>query len=231
MNKHNLTRLFLLTTFLFTPFSLFAADKAVRLEKEALTFLQEHYKKAKPDARTEIKVNPISRKIKLKNCLEALNFQTPRGNGNRITFRVRCPSPYWQLFITAEIKLFGSAVISQKSLHRKNKLQLNELALSEVELTNIRSAYFTNPADVAGSIIKRSIPAGTVITANMLTPPKTILKGNALIIEANRSGVSIRTSGTALQDGSVGDQIKARNDRSGRVVKGVIIEPGLIRVP
>lgn len=231
MNTHNLTRLFILTTVLLAPFGVSAADQTERLEQEALFFLQEHYKKTKPDARTEIKLNPISRKIKLKNCQQPLEFQSPKGNGSRITFRARCPSPLWQLFVTAQIKLYGTAVISSTSLPRNTNLASQHIHRAEVDITNLRSAYFLRTEEIIGWTTKRSIAAGTIFTASMLKPPLAVARGNAVIIEAKRSGISIRASGTALEDGAIGQQIRVQNDRSGNIVKAVVIEPGLVRTP
>ena len=231
VNTHNLTRLFLLTTLLFLPISSFANNQVEKLEQEALLFLQTHYIKTKPNARTEIKINPISRKIKLKTCTQPITFQTPRGNGTRITFKARCPSALWQLFITAEIHLYGNAVVSIAPLTRNAVIEGRQLAVKEVDLTNQQRGHFSNIKQITGWTTKRSIPAHTTLTANMLKAPMTISKGNAVIIEAKRTGVTIRTSGTALQSGSKGEQISVRNDRSGKNIKAVVIEPGLVRTP
>ena len=231
MNTYNLTRLFFLTTFLLAPISLFAANEAEKLEKEALTYLQEHYKQIMPDTRTEIKLNPISRKIKLKTCLVPFEFQPPKGNGSRITFRARCPSPLWQLFVAAQVQQFGIAVVTRSSLPRNTYLKSSDLQRKEVNLTSLRSAYFSSPSEVIGWTSKRSIAADTIITAPMLKPPLAVSKGNALIIQAKRNGVTIRASGTALENGSLGQQIKVRNDRSGNIIKATVVEPGLVETP
>lgn len=231
MNTYNLTRLFFLATFLLAPISLFAANQAEKLENDALLFLQEHYKQIAPNARTEIKLNPISRKIKLKSCLVPMEFQSPKGNGSRITFRARCPSPLWQLFVAARIQQFGIAVVARSSLPRSTYLKSSDLQAKEVNLTSLRSAYFSLPSEIIGWTSKRSIAAGTIITASMLRRPLAISKGNALIIQAKRNGVTIRASGTALQNGSVGQQIKVRNDRSGNIIKATVVESGLVKTP
>jgi len=231
VNKHNLTRLFILTTVLLASFQLKADEQTKKLEQDALFFLQEHYKKVQSDARIEIKLNPISRKIKLKNCQQPLDFQIPKGNGNRITFRAKCPYPLWQLFITAQVRKYGTAIISTSSLPRNTLLGPQHIQKKEVEVTNLRSAYFFRAEEIIGWTTKRSIAAGTVFTASMLKAPLAVSKGNAVIIEAKRSGISIRAGGTALQDGAIGQQIKVQNDRSGNIVKAVVVAPGLVRTP
>ncbi|WP_299183702.1 flagellar basal body P-ring formation chaperone FlgA [uncultured Neptuniibacter sp.] len=203
----------------------------MRLEQEAAAFLKAHYKNTHPSVRTEIKLNPISRKIKLKNCHSPLEFQTPRGNGSRITLRARCKNPNWQIFIVSEIKQYGPAVISRISLPKKTALTPQNIVTQEVELTNIRTNHFQQSADILGWITKRSLPSGTVLTASMLKAPLAVSKGNAVIIEAKRKSVTIRASGTALENGSIGQQIKVMNDRSGNIIKATVIESGLVRAP
>jgi len=231
VNIYNLTRLFLLTTFLLLPSSVFAANEVEKLEQEALSYLLEHYNETKPDVRTEIKLNPISRKIKLKTCLAPYLFQTPRGNGSRITLRARCTSPLWQLYIIAELKQFGTAVIARSSLPRNTYLKNSDLIRKEVNLTSLRSAYFSHPSEIIGWTNKRSIAAGSIITASMLAPPLAVIKGNALIIEAKHNGITIRASGTSMQDGTIGQQIKVRNDSSGNIIRATVVERGLVRTP
>lgn len=227
----NLTRLFLLTTVLFIPISTSAANTAEKLEKQALSYLNIHYNKVKQDARTEININPVSRNLKLKNCNESIQFQPPKGNGSRVTLRAKCPNPVWQIFITAQINQFAHAVISKHSLPKKITLSAKDLTVTEIEITNLRSGFYTSTADIIGWNTKRNIPQGSVITANMLKAPIAIKKGYSVVIEANRNGISIKATGTALEDGEIGDQIQIKNDRSGKVIKAQIIRPGLVRAP
>ncbi|MGH1462944.1 MAG: flagellar basal body P-ring formation chaperone FlgA [Neptuniibacter sp.] len=231
MNTLNLTRLFLLTTLLFYPITSSATNQVELLEQQALNFLSVHYNKVKPDVRTEIKINPISRGLKLRSCQESIQFQLPKGNGNRITLRARCSSPKWQIFITAHINQFTEAIISQHSLPKKFILNAKDLILTEVDVTNLRSGFFTAKTDIIGWSTKRNIPQGVIITANMLKPPMAIKKGYSVVIEAIRNGITIKATGTALEDGEIGKQIQVKNDRSGKIIKAQVIRPGLVRTP
>jgi len=227
----NLTRLFLLIAVVFAPTTSSATNNAELLEQQALTYLNLHYNKVRQDARTEIHINPISRRLNLKTCQEDIQFEPPRGNGSRITFRARCLQPQWQLFITAQINQYANAVISRHSLPRKTILSKKHLTVAETDVTNLRTGFYSSTADLIGSSTLRNIPEGAVITPNILKPPLAIKKGYSVIIEAIRSGVSIKATGTALEDGEIGEQIQVRNDRSGRIIKARVIKAGLVRAP
>ncbi len=231
VNTYNLTRLFILTTFLLLPATLFAANQNEKLTENAYEYLQQHYKISSPHIRTEINVNPISQKIKLKSCLKPIEFQQPRGNSSRITFKATCPSPRWQLFITARIQHFGPAVVATNTLARRSVIERSDIQTKEVELTNQRSAYFNATSELIGWSTKRSIAAGTIINATMVKPPLAVSKGNAVVIEAKRGTITIRATGTAQENGAIGEQIKVKNDRSGRIIKATVIERGLVRTP
>lgn len=231
MNTHNLTRLFLLTTFLLLPIHVFANDQVKLLEQQALDYLSVHYNKSKPDVRTQININPISRSINLKKCMEPIQFQLPKGTGSRITLKAQCASPLWQIFITAKIQQFAYAVVSSQIIPKKKSITSSHIELKEVDTTNLRSIYFTSTADLIGWTAKRNIAPNTIITSSLAKPPLAVRKGYAVIIEAHRNGISIKASGTALEDGEIGKQIRVKNDRSGRVIKAEVIKPGLVRTP
>ena len=231
MNILNLTRLLILASFLFQSFYVFAQNQTSKLEIEAHQYLIDHYQKNTPQLRTEIKINPISQQLRLKTCKAPIIFNEPRGTGNRITFRAKCPTPAWQIFITAKLNQYKNVVVARQSIAKNIQLSLSHLMVKEVDVTTLRSAYFQKESDIIGWWTKRSIAGGSTISANQLKPPYAIKKGYAILIEARRNGVTIRASGTALEDGLIGEQIDVQNDRSGNVVKGIVIEQGLVRVP
>ena len=45
-----------------------------------------------------------------------------------------------------------------------------------------------------------------------------VCKGEMVTILANSSSFQIKTNGTALSDGTVGEQVRIKNNRSGKVI-------------
>ncbi|GAB4365224.1 MAG: hypothetical protein Kow0060_22580 [Methylohalobius crimeensis] len=50
------------------------------------------------------------------------------------------------------------------------------------------------------------------------------------MIRARGGGLDVRMGGHALMDGGLGERIRVRNDRSQRVVEGVVRGPNEVRV-
>ncbi len=230
VNRIRLICLSALILILSAPQSGSAAIPVTALENEAQAYLVQHYRTIAPSARTEIKITPINRAVKLRECQQPIHFGTPRGNGHRISFKAVCSAPFWQLFIAAEVNLFAPVVVSRTSLPRNSVLSAGNLQLKEMDITG-QTDFFYNLTTVTGWTTKRSLPAETILTADILKQPTTIQRHDAVLIEAQRNHVVIRVPGTALEEGSIGEQIRVRNDQSGIEIKAMVIAPGQVKVP
>jgi flagella basal body P-ring formation protein FlgA len=70
--------------------------------------------------------------------------------------------------------------------------------------------------EVAGKIPRRTIRAGTTIHAAWLDPPKAVLRGETVQVEAQQGGAVLQFSGQAQASGSVGQTILVLNMISNR---------------
>ncbi|EHD2249107.1 flagellar basal body P-ring formation protein FlgA, partial [Vibrio vulnificus] len=42
------------------------------------------------------------------------------------------------------------------------------------------------------------------------------------VIKATKDGMTITTQGTSLQDGATGEQVRVKNDKSQRIIEGIV---------
>ncbi len=230
MIQRNLTRLLLLTT-LFLPIPIVAAASPEQLQSQATEYLTELFEKAEPDARIEVTVNPISSRVKLVTCTQPVQFRSKNDLNSRISLRVSCSQPRWQLYMTAKLRAFKPVVTASRPISKGEIIQFQHLALKERDIASLRKNYISDMSAVTGMAARRAIAAGQHIKSSQLAAATIIRKGDAVTIEARRGGLSIRTAGTALQPGKANQQISVRNEKSGRVIKAVAISPGLVRTP
>jgi flagella basal body P-ring formation protein FlgA len=94
----------------------------------------------------------------------------------------------------------------------------------------LNNAYLTSPDQVAGLRLRRQVAADTVLAPNQLEQQEVVKRGDKVVISAANSQVSVRMPGEALENGNMGTQIRVRNIRSGRVVKGRVTGPGQVDV-
>jgi flagella basal body P-ring formation protein FlgA len=64
----------------------------------------------------------------------------------------------------------------------------------------------------------------------MLQAPKLVKRGQRVTVIAESGALSIRSAGKALSDGKSGDTIPVRAEGSHRVVDGVVVSQGVIKV-
>lgn len=97
---------------------------------------------------------------------------------------------------------------------------------------NVREAYVGEKAclypdaadELKGKMLKRDIPAGTVITTSLLDEPEAIKRGQTVTIVAQNGRLVVQTTGKASQGGRRGDLIKVKNAFSDRELRGRIID-------
>lgn len=79
---------------------------------------------------------------------------------------------------------------------------------------------------VAGRYIRKDV----MITPNMLAMPLVMRAGNnvELILDAN--GIVIRAEGVALESGRIGYEIRVRNIRSGKILRGRVIDAATVKI-
>lgn len=230
MIKCNLTRLLLLTT-TFLPLSVVEASDNKALENEARTFLQLHLQHTYPDSRINISLNPISTRVKLVTCKQPVQFKPSRTGSSRVSLRANCTQPRWQIYMTAKVQITKPVLVTNRAILKNQIIQAQDLSLRDTDITTLRNQFFTHMDAVVGKAAKYNLGSGRVIKSSMLADAILIRKDDAVIIEAGRGVLTIRTAGTALSNGKEGQQIAVRNDKSGRVVKAFVIAPGLVRTP
>lgn len=86
-----------------------------------------------------------------------------------------------------------------------------------VDLQRFRRQGFSNIDAVIGAKTKKNLRAGEVIESNDIC---VVCRNETVTIKAVKSGMTITTKGTALTDGSHGEQIRVKNTKSNRIIEG-----------
>jgi flagellar basal body P-ring formation protein FlgA len=98
------------------------------------------------------------------------------------------------------------------------------------KVSGFASSYVTDPNALAGRTLKRSLPAGSALTPDVLVADALVKKGDQVMLLASTGGFEVRAYGRALSDGQDGARIRAQNLSSLKVVEGVVEGRGVIRV-
>jgi flagella basal body P-ring formation protein FlgA len=84
--------------------------------------------------------------------------------------------------------------------------------------------------DVVGMAAIRTLLPGQSIPMSAVAPPRVLRAGAPVKMVYVDGGLTITASGSALQDGAVGQTVKVRNDDSGVTVSGRVRADGSVLV-
>jgi flagellar basal body P-ring formation protein FlgA len=183
----------------------------------------------------DVAVTPgrLDPRLRLRRCeapLEAFLGPGSRMAGNS-TVGVRCPGPVtWTLYVPVRISVHGQVLVLAEPLPRGSLLQASNLRREHHDVGNLSGGYLSDLAAAQHMVLRRALPAGTVLTPQMVEPQRLVQRGQRVTLMAEGATVTVRVEGEALSDGSRGQRVQVRNLSSQRVVEGTVLSHGVVGV-
>jgi len=163
------------------------------------------------------------------DCSQTLNFEWrgyPQPGQN--TVKTACTAPRWQLYVAVNIQAFKEVVISAGPLERNKPLISSELVLRRMDIGSLRLGYFDDPEQLRGYLLQRTLQGGQVITPYIVKAPSLISRGDWVTIRSGSQGLVVTSTGEALRDGVLGDQIPLKNLSSDTTIRAWVIAKGVV---
>jgi flagellar basal body P-ring formation protein FlgA len=79
-------------------------------------------------------------------------------------------------------------------------------------------------------ITRRALPAGTLLRMSDLTRPEAVAKGDNITLVYETPGLTLTLRGKALEGGPKGENITVQNPQSKKILHGIILGPGQVRI-
>ncbi|MGI2801365.1 flagellar basal body P-ring formation chaperone FlgA, partial [Photobacterium damselae] len=83
------------------------------------------------------------------------------------------------------------------------------------------------PQALFGAKVKRNVKMGEAVQANDIC---MVCRNDKVVISAGQPGLKIITQGTALSDGTLGEQIRVKNNRSNKIISAQVSAVGEVDV-
>lgn len=183
--------------------------------------------------RHEIQINRLDPRLRLPQCDQVLSIslESPAEPIGRVTLRVRCNgSSPWTVFVPGQVRLYREVVTAVRPLKRDAILTASDLAMAERDVGLISQGYLNALKQAVGKKLTRPLLPDQVLTPAYLQPAEVVRRGDQVVISARSGSISVRMPGEALSDGTIGQQIRVRNQRSNRVVRARVTGPGQVEV-
>ncbi|MUK40742.1 flagellar basal body P-ring formation protein FlgA [Aliivibrio fischeri] len=171
----------------------------------------------------------IDSRIQATDCPAPLIASLPgrlNSSGNTSVL-VECQPDDWKVYVPVKTELMMPLVTAISSLSRGHTISSSDLTLTMVNSRTYQRGGYINVDDLVGARIKRSVRAGETVEKNDIC---MVCRNDSVIIKAVKGELSIITKGTALGDGALGDKVNVKNDKSNRIVNGIVTSVGEISI-
>lgn len=178
-----------------------------------------------------VSVTAPESRLRLPACDQPAAFAPPSarywGNG---TVGVRCDGPRpWTLYLPVNVSVMGPVVVAARPIRKGETLGEADLAVREMDLTQMNAGGTDDPSEVLGRVAKGPLAGGSVVRVDVLSARPVVLAGESVRLAFAGDGFEIHALGQALTAGGIGENVEVKA-RSGRVLRGLVRDKGLVVV-
>lgn len=206
-------------------------QEAEFLRKVAEQYVLAQFQNRSDDIRVQVEAGRLDERRDYGGKCEGYLTAQLRGNEIRTTSQViiSCDQPgnKYTLYIPVRVSILTPALVAARNLTKGNVISPDDLATVYIdENTNLTTAV-SDPNILVGSRLKRDVRQGDQIRSNGFC---VVCKNDKVNIVARSHGLSLKTSGIALQEGNINESIQVRNLKSDKVISAVVTAPGEVQV-
>lgn len=133
-------------------------------------------------------------------------------------------------WVKADVRVRARVVQAVRRIPFRSVLAAGDLREAECEIADPRAGYIRSLDAVIGSIAKRALIEGEVLTQRSVEPASLVRSGETVRLTASVNGTQVSTLVRALQNGKLGDRIKVRNIDSDRALFAFVTGRGEVRI-
>ncbi|ASR45164.1 flagella basal body P-ring formation protein FlgA [Xanthomonas citri pv. mangiferaeindicae] len=159
--------------------------------------------------------------LRMPRCAEPL--QATRSGG--ATVEVSCPAG-WRLYVPVRVRRSQTVLVLARGVASGQTIAADDLIAERRDGARVAGAAVADPAEAVGRSARRTLLAGSVLTAGDLVSPRLVRRGDTIALVSRQAGVEVRMAGRALGDAGERERVSVENLSSRRVVQGIVDPAG-----
>ncbi|WP_172597611.1 flagellar basal body P-ring formation chaperone FlgA [Sulfuriflexus mobilis] len=182
----------------------------------------------------EVRADRLDPRLRLAKCTD--NTESYTHDAGRITQRmavgIRCldDNHRWSIFVPVNIKQFAEVVVSTQRLSRNTPIQAQQLTLERRAVNRLHGQYLTRLEEVVGQLPKSALAKGKVVSPRLLKQQNLVKRGQNVMILAENTQIQVRSQGTAMTSGRIGEVIRVKNLSTKKIVEGTVTSRGNVKI-
>jgi flagella basal body P-ring formation protein FlgA len=222
----------LLLTLMASATGAFAADGTTpdQLRGAAEQAVRAQYSDA--GSRVVIVPTTLSVRLRLAACSKPLQTHLPnrQGTPSRVAVAVSCTgTPGWTIQIPVQMQVFRQVLVTSRPLARGDMIGPADVHTEERDVAHLGYGYVESIDQITGHAIAHPLIGGVVLEPGDLTGRETVHSGEEVALIAQVDGIEVRTAAMALDGGDTGAHLRVRNDNSGKIINGIVLEAGEVQ--
>jgi flagellar basal body P-ring formation protein FlgA len=138
--------------------------------------------------------------------------------------------PWKTMEVLTDVAAMIDVVSPNRFVKSDEVIDAGDLTVSRIRINQLKHPYITDQAEAIGKSPTRPLQAETPLRPSFLKTPLMMKKGDRVLIEVKRGGLSIQTYGVTKASGHIGETIMVANVDSGRELRAKIVAPGHVQV-
>ena len=136
---------------------------------------------------------------------------------------------YRTVMVSVMVRVVAPVLVATKTISKSEPISSANTALQERDITTLSSDVMLEApnADWTASV---PISEGAVVRGQWVAAPAAVKSGDSVLVVVESGGVRVTEKGTAVQDGRLGDRIKVRFVGDVREARGIVAEPGVVKI-
>jgi flagella basal body P-ring formation protein FlgA len=225
------SQLLILLSALFATAAFATTQPLDDIQSAAETFVRSHLPSS--TAKQYVTASNLDPRLRVEACNQPLQAfqQSATTLGERVTVGVRCATANtWTLYVPVSVEVEIPVLVLRRALARRARVALIDVEPETRRMPGSAATFLQDVTSLQGHRLKRSLPAGTALTVDMLVPDVVVRRGQQVTLIAASGPVEIRAQGHALTEGGVDDRVRVQNMSSLKVVEGVVESDSVVRV-
>ena len=129
-----------------------------------------------------------------------------------------------------QVTVYDHVLVAMTDIRMDEAITPANAHVEESAVDTLPETTVTDFDRLAGRVAGRYIRKGTVITPTLLAMPRVLTAGSPVTLVAESGGITIRAEGVALEAGRIGYVIRVRNARSGKIMRGRVIDEKTVQI-
>ena len=176
-----------------------------------------------------IKSNPqFSPKKKLTDCNQKISYEKYYDDFKLI--KVSCEDKNsWTIFVKTNANYkkqkrlksskSNQILVLSKSIEKGEYIRENDLIFINSPRKNV---FYNFKEELIGRKVKQNLRKGQFIQPRHLFSKYYVNEGDPVVIVSKLKNMEVSTGGIAMKSGNIGDLLEVKNERSGKVIKGIL---------